>query len=135
MNLLRSAILVFNLKFNNNDELWNFSNIYKMANGYTIYKDLNVIDTPLFFWLGELLFNFMGDNYLTYRIYNLIIIFLLYYLIYLIFKTLKISKLKSIVYMLIIFLVTSKIAGIGANYNSLAIVFYLLRNLAKFKNK
>ena len=48
--------LNYNLELSANDELWNFSNILKMINGYTIYKDLNVIITPLFFY-GIILFN------------------------------------------------------------------------------
>ena len=35
-----------------NDELWNFQNIYKMLNGYKLYKDANVIITPLFFYIS-----------------------------------------------------------------------------------
>lgn len=31
------------------DELWNFANTYKIYNGYKVYKDINIIITPLFF--------------------------------------------------------------------------------------
>lgn len=48
------SAFTFNMKLEVGDDLWNFSNIYKMTNGYTIYKDINVIITPLFFYLGEI---------------------------------------------------------------------------------
>ena len=68
------AILIgsinFYIKFEINDELWNFSNVYKMCNGYQIYKDLNVIITPLFFYLGELFLKVFGTNYFSFKIYN-----------------------------------------------------------------
>ena len=75
------AILIgsinFYIKFEINDELWNFSNVYKMCNGYQIYKDLNVIITPLFFYLGELFLKVFGTNYFSFKIYNFFIYLLL----------------------------------------------------------
>ncbi len=117
---------VFYVGFGAVDELWNFSNIYKMCNGYTIYKDLNVIITPLFFYLGEVIFKLIGPNYLSFRIYNLVIYFALLYLIYNIFKTLKIEKISSIMYTLIIYMFVYITIRAGANYNCLAILLYLL---------
>ena len=43
----------FSSELSSLDELWDFSNIFKMVNGFTIYNDLNVIITPLFFYIGE----------------------------------------------------------------------------------
>lgn len=117
---------VFYVRFGTGDELWNFSNIYKMCNGYTIYKDLNVIITPLFFYLGEVILKLLGVNYFSFRIYNFVIYFALLYLIYNIFKTLKIEKISSIMYTLIIYMFVYKTVGAGANYNCLAILLYLL---------
>ena len=39
------------------DELWNFNNAYKMYNGYTLYKDSNLIITPFFFYIAYALFD------------------------------------------------------------------------------
>ena len=43
-----------NVLISNSDELWNFFNIFKISNGFLIYKDLNIIMTPLFFYLGKI---------------------------------------------------------------------------------
>ena len=54
--LLISSSFLLAVPLDANDELWNFSNVYKMVNGYQIYEDLNVIVTPLFFYLGKINF-------------------------------------------------------------------------------
>ena len=120
------SIYTFNVIIIPNDELWNFSNIYKMYNGNMIYKDCNVIITPLFFYIGEILFKIFSPNYLTFRIYNLSIYTVLYFLIYKLFRKLQISKAKSLTYLIIIFLITGRIILIGANYNMLALIFVLI---------
>ena len=74
-----------------NDELWNFQNIYKMYNGFQIYNDANVICTPLFFYLGNLLFNILGANFFVFRIYNIIIYLIYFFLIYKILRKLEIN--------------------------------------------
>ena len=64
---------ILNARITNEDELWNFQNIFKMYNGYKIYQDANVIVTPLFFEIGEKIFKILGANILSFRIYNIII--------------------------------------------------------------
>ena len=55
--------ITLNVKLDASDELWNFQNIYKMYNGFVIYKDANVICTPLFFYIGNLLFRVLSANF------------------------------------------------------------------------
>ncbi len=130
------SALCFYIKLNIGDELWNFSNIYKMTNGYEIYKDLNVIVTPLFFYIGKILFTILGANYLVFRIYNLIIYTILYFLVYKILRKLNIKRKSSIIYLIIIYAITSAFITIGGNYNILAIVFVLIGILSILnKNK
>jgi len=116
----------FNVSIECNDELWNFSNIYKMTNGETIYKDLNVIITPLFFYVGKIVFQILGSNYLTLRMYNVVIWIIFYFLIYKIFQKLKIERNRRIFYTIIIMILTYRLIITGANYNALAIDFCLL---------
>lgn len=125
---------VFYNKFAAGDELWNFSDIYKMYNGYIIYKDVNIITTPLFWYIGKLIFDIFEPNYLFFRIYNFIIYFSLFYLIYKIFKNLKVEKISSIMYTLIIYMFVYGTIGAGANYNCLAVIFYLLGIFVILKN-
>lgn len=115
--------ITINVGVTNADELWNFQNIYKMYNGFQIYKDANVIDTPLFFWIGELLFKVLGANFLVFRIYNIIIMLILYFVTYLLLKKLGISKKISIIVILI--LITLDNYGmllVQANYNTMALM-------------
>ena len=120
------SVYVYAIKLNIGDELWNFSFIYKMTNGYTIYKDLNVIITPLFHYIGKLIFLVFGSNYFNFRIYNVIICTSLYFSIYILFKNIKVNKKKSFVYTIIICIVTRITVTVGANYNVLVLVFVIL---------
>ena len=38
------------------DEICNFQNAYKLYNGFQIYKDINIIVTPLFFWGSNIIY-------------------------------------------------------------------------------
>ena len=125
--ILMSIAIVFNNKFNMGDELWNFANIYKMDKGYIIYKDLNVIITPLFFYIGQLIFKVFGTNFFNFRIYNLFIITLFLFTIYNFFTAFKSKKLNALVYTILLYGIIKQMATAGgANYNNLAITFYIL---------
>ncbi len=127
--------VAFWVKSEANDELWNFSNIYKMVNGYTIYKDTNVIITPLFFYIGEVFFKMLGANYLTGRILGALIFISMFFSIYQLFKVLNIRKLNSMLYVLgIMVAYQENIMSIGA-YNQLAIIFYILGIIFLIKSK
>ena len=117
---------IYNVYLNIGDESYNFLNTYKIANGLTIYKECNVIITPLFFYIASIFLNIFGKNIFVFRTFNLIISTSLYLLCYIILKKLKINKRFSLLYTLLITALTSSIIGGGANYNVLAYVFYLL---------
>ena len=51
------SIYVYGVNLVIGDELWNYSFIYKMSKGFQIYKDLNVIITPLFHYIGKITLN------------------------------------------------------------------------------
>lgn len=117
------------------DEIWNFSYIYKMSNGLLPYKDLNIIVTPLFHIIGVAFFKIFGKSLLSFKIYNIFICITTYFTIFKIFKNLNIKKKNSIIYLLLIFLLTSGLVNGGANYNLLAIEFVLITILLVVKNK
>lgn len=127
--ILLAFIVVFLIFFNRleiSDELWNFQNLCKMSNGYKIYTDANVIITPIFFYIGHILFTVLKANILTFRIYNIIIYSLIFIVVYKILKNLKISKNLILIYLALIFEFTFSVITAGANYNILAIVFVLI---------
>lgn len=111
----------------NSDELWNFQNVYKLYNGFQIYTDANVIITPLFFWIGKLIFNIFGANFLAFRIYGILISVAFYFITYLLIKELRIRKKIAII--ITMFLISFKgyyiILG-QANYNTMALLFCML---------
>lgn len=126
--------ITLNVLITNSDELWNFQSVYKMYNGHQIYKDFNVIITPLFFMIGEILFKIFGANFLTFRIYNLIIITAMYFITYLLLKTLGIRKKISIIILLILMIIKKYLLILcQANYNNMALMIYLLGVLIYLK--
>lgn len=80
------------------DNLWVFGNIYKLSQGKMIYRDVNIIDTPIYFKIGELIYRILGQNYLVFLIYGVIISTLCGFLVYRIFRELKISKPMSMLF-------------------------------------
>lgn len=118
------------------DELWNFQNVYKIYNGFEIYKDANVICTPLFFYLGNIIFNILGANYFVFRIYNILIFIFYYFMTYKILRELKINiKISTICTLVLIMFGVYTLPRIMANYNSLAIAFSLIGVYLIIKNK
>ena len=117
------------------DELWNFANCYKISIGYKIYRDINVIVTPLFFYVAQLFFAIFGKTILAFRIYNIIIFTVLFGLIYKIFESLNIIRQRRIVYTVIIIILFNGIVYGGANYNILVMIPILIDILLILKNK
>ena len=132
MLVLSSSFLMI-VPLEANDELWNFSNVYKMINGFELYEDLNVIVTPLFFLLGKIVLELLGANYLSFRIYSIIILnTCLFLVIYQIFKILKMPKIDAI-FFTIFFMIVQMFLLLNGFYNYLAILFVLLGILCELK--
>lgn len=133
--ILMTTFLSFLTYLNSGDELWNFAYAYKRFNGYKIYKELNVIITPLFYYIIQILFKIFGATMFTFKIYNVIIYFAFFILIYYIFKELKIVRRRCVFYiLLLIFIFNGMIAG-GANYNILVLIPILINILLILKEK
>ncbi len=135
MVVLLVVMLSFKQQISGTDGLWNFSNIYKMSIGYRIYKDINVIITPLFFYIGKILLNILGQNFRTFVFYNFMIYTVFFGCINVIFKELKINKSKRITFILILFFIFREMLSIGANYNILAFIPILVSIILFLKKK
>lgn len=130
-----------NINISVSDELWNFQNIYKIYNGYGIYEGANIIITPLFFYIGNLIFKIFGANFFVFRLYNCILVSILFFMIYKILKELIKSKKISIILTIIAILYSNFfIIAIGANYNIMVLdlvlvgIYLLIKNKIKKKN-
>lgn len=120
------SVYIFGVKLKVGDELWNFSFIYKFTNGYKLYGDLNVLITPLFHYIGNIVFLILENNFISFRIYNILIYSTLFTTIYILFKKLKVEKINAFFYILIIFFGRRGSIVSGANYNVLAMVFIIV---------
>lgn len=125
--LLSITGVTLNIFITTSDELWNFQSINKMCNGFQIYKDFNVIITPLFFIIGKILFDILGANFLTFRIYNIIITTALYFTTYLLLKSIKISKKNSAIITLILVMFKKYLmVRAQANYTTMALMLCVI---------
>ena len=129
------SIASFFVEFNCYDELWNFANCYKIFNGYKIYEEINVIITPLFFYMAQIFFKIFGATMFSFRIYNVAISTTLLMLIYFIFKSLKIVRRRAIFYTLLIAVVFNGMIAAGANYNLFVMIPILIAIIAIIKEK
>ena len=127
-----SVGIVLNLDIVATDETWNFQSVYKMYNGYEIYKEFNVIITPLFFWCTELIFHIFGANLTIFRLSHSILMAIYYLIIYKLLKKLEIPKTISLLMTLgIITLgllepISFPLIRTGFNYNQMAMLFVIL---------
>lgn len=122
------------------DELINFSNVFKMSNGFQIYKDIAALQNPLFFYIGKIFLDFFGKNYLGFRIYNVFMYLIFFYLIYKLLSNLKVKKPYITIYMCIFILIFSDIIiSFGVNYNILSLILTFIGILIclekKYNNK
>ena len=99
---LISLGISLNIYLESNDEIWNFQNVYKMYNGFKIYEEINVIITPLFFWIAEGIFHLLGANLCIFRISHCVFMSILFLMTYKILKKLKIPKTLSLLAGLVI---------------------------------
>lgn len=133
--ILMTSLLSFLTYLNSWDELWNFANCYKIFNGYKIYKELNVIITPLFFYIAQIFFKLFGATMFTFKIYNIAIYFTFFMLIYHIFRELKIVRRRSFFYILLLFFIFNGMIAGGANYNVFVLIPILIDILLILKEK
>jgi len=124
--LIPIATIVLNSPVIIGDEIINFQSVMKFAQGFEIYKDFNVLITPMFFYIGKIFLMLLGKNILAFRIYNIIIFGLLIFGLYKLFETCKINKFRSFIYTCLMFVFIMPYINVGANYNVFAIFLYVL---------
>ena len=65
-----------------NDLIWNYGFSYNIASGLTMYKDFNMVITPLYPALCGLFMRLFGNNFISFNIINTLLISSMYYYIY-----------------------------------------------------
>ena len=112
-----ASIIVFCIMFFskiNSDFIWNFGYSYNTALGNLMYKDFNMVISPLYPALTGLLMHILGNNLISF---TLISTFYVMVIIYIIYKINPKIYLFSIPFILISCL---------ANYNTLCILLVIL---------
>ena len=82
LSLILIYTFIYLVIINSGDEVWNFNNVYKMYNGYTLYNDTNLIITPFFFYIAYVIFSIFSPTLVVFRIYGVIITLSLLWLCY-----------------------------------------------------
>ena len=107
------------------DPLWVFGNLSKLAHGFKIYEEVNIVTFPLFYELfGALLSLF--NNYLGFLILNYLITVPLYFMIYQVFKACNVKKNFSLLFTFVVLIVTRDIVAVGPSYNTFALLLYVI---------
>ena len=67
---------------NISDEIWNYGFSYNISRGMVIYRDFNVLQTPIFFFIGSLFIDIFGHHLWSAHILNSIILFGVFFILY-----------------------------------------------------
>ena len=133
---LISLGISLNIYLESSDEIWNFQNVYKMYNGFNIYKEINVIITPFFFWISEAIFHILGANLCIFRISHCIFMSILFLITYKMLKKLEISKTFSMLTVLMIVLQQFfLLIRTSFNYNNTALLFFIIGTYCLINDK
>lgn len=119
--ILAISAVVLDNPIVSNHEATLFYDVLRMYNGYEIYKDFNVLQTPVFFYIGNIIFKLFEPTYFVFRLYGVSIWGLLFLDIYKLLKNQNVNNKYIVSFILVLFFFLIDIIKIGANYNILAI--------------
>ena len=74
--------ILVNFSNADNDLIWNYGFSYNFAKGLTMYKDFNMVITPLYPLICGLFMKLLGQNFIVFNLINTIILSALYFYIY-----------------------------------------------------
>lgn len=118
----------------NYDIIWLFHTSQKVSNGYVMYTEINTVLTPIFFWIGALFIKIFGNKILSMYIFSGLVGGTIIATLYNIMK--KVSKNNSKILFLICSIFALRYVYIFGlpNYNTLAIMWWLLAVFLELKN-
>lgn len=109
-----------------NDETILLRETINVNQGLKIYKNINVLTTPLFFYIGAVIMKLLGNNLFSFRVYGILIMTLYIIMLFYVMRNLKICNKLIYITIATILLLQQNVIKNGANYNFLAITFSLL---------
>ena len=126
--LIISGLFIFTFLINyfsivNNDVIWNYGFSYNVANGLKMYKDFNMVITPLYPTIFGSILKIFGNNMMVFYLSNSLVATIIFYIIYKNYK-------KTFIEMILLVSLIS-----GPNYNSLCLLLLFLLILLEDKNR
>lgn len=107
----------------NNDVIWNYGFSYNISIGLKMYKDFNMVITPLYPTIFGLIMRLLGNNTIIFFLSNALIPTTIFYLIY---KYYRKAFLEIIIFVSFIS---------GPNYNLLCLLFLFILFILEDNNK
>ena len=65
-----------------NDLIWNYGFSYNIASNLIVYKDFNMVITPLYPFICGLVMKLLGNNFFIFNLINIVLLSSMYYYIY-----------------------------------------------------
>ena len=110
----------------NGDEIWCYGFSYNIAKGLVIYRDFNVMVTPLYFFLSSIFIHLFGNYLISIHLFDCILIG---FLVIILYKRLWLYKLLLLYPLIIIYYFPSY------NYFSMFLLFVIIYLLDSHNNK
>lgn len=115
---------LYSRDMNNVDEMWTFSFSSKLANGYMVYRDYNMVQTPLFLQITALFLKLFGNTMIVSCFVGSIIGASICLIQYITLRYLKVEKKATSIFMVFLVFYLSKV--VTNSYNILALLFVYL---------
>lgn len=132
--LLFSLIFVIYPPIGFMDLNWNYLFSVKIAKGMIPYRDFDLLQTPLSFYITAFFLTLFGNEYLTYAVMGALFITLNFFLIYKIFHQLTHNNKVAIGFLLLT-IICSLFSLRCYNYNTLSVIIITCIILREYKNR
>ena len=119
------------------DETYNFQNINKIVNGAVIYKECNVIVTPLFFMIMVPILKLIGCTLFNFRLVSAVLFSIMFFVFYKMIENFNIRKRIAFLITIVTILWYNIWISLTFSYNTLIVLFVLLSYviIQKFYNE
>lgn len=123
-----------NPSFASMDYIWNYGFSAKINAGLMPYRDFNLLQTPLSFYITALFLNLFGNYFLVYAITGGVFISMMFYAFYKIILTVNQNNSDSLSFL--IFAIIYAISSLAIyNYNTLSILIIFAMILIEFNSR
>lgn len=135
--VLLTALRISSVPLSNSDGFVNYYNTLKMLNGEKIWSEVNIITTPLLFYMGMIVLKIFGTKYIVYKIFYFVLNIVFFIELYKTFRNLNLTQKSSFIYAIVLYCINLYFtADLELTYNFLCLLICLIGlNLNLNKNK